>query len=178
MIGETVVGWLSNNLLALLPFRVVRSYQRGVRFRLGRDIALLSPGWWWFFPVVESIEVVDVAPCVMNLPTQSVTTCDGRALSFSANIEYEIVNARKMYVRVQHLDTSLSASAMGFLAETVRAQPWDALVAGQLALEGELRRTITKQARRWGVRIRRVHLTDFVTTRALRLYGDNAPLHW
>lgn len=172
MFGTTLIGWLGDNLAALVPFRIVRSYQRAVRFWMGNPGPELGPGFWWIVPGLLTIEVVDTRADTSNLPTQSVTTKDGRAVTFSANVEFEIVDAAAYVTGVQQFDFSLTNVAMSHLAKRVRAWTWDELVTEQRALELSLRDTMTTRAKRWGVQINDVGLTDLTCAKTLRFYGD------
>lgn len=172
MVGGTLVELVGQNLAALIPLREVRTYQQGVRFSRGRDLALLEAGLYFHIPYFWEVEIIDVAAQVLNLPTQSVRTSDGVQVSFSSNIEYEVVDARAMYTNVQNLDRSLAALAMGHLARKIRRHPLDKLTAEARALEENLKRTLTTRCKKWGVRINDVALTDLVAAKAFRLYGD------
>lgn len=169
------MNWIEaifSRLAELWPFVKVHSYQQGVRFRCGKDVARCAPGvhfaFWWF----EEIMVVDVVEQSINLPTQSVTTHDNVAVTFSANILYEVEDARVMYTSVQDFDDSLTAAAMNHLAQKVRAWSWDELVDGQRDLEKSLKGTLSTRAARWGVKITDVAFTDMARARVYRWYGD------
>jgi regulator of protease activity HflC (stomatin/prohibitin superfamily) len=168
----TWIEVLFRYLRELWPFYIVRSFEQGVRFRFGRDIARLGPGIyfnWWF---VESIEIVTVVADVINLPTQTITCKDGKPVTFSANVEYEVEDARKMYCSVTNFGDSLRNAAMGHLAKRVRDWTTADLADSQAELERSLRGTLTTYVRDWGVKIKEVRLTDMVAARAYRLFSD------
>jgi regulator of protease activity HflC (stomatin/prohibitin superfamily) len=168
------LAYLFGKLYLLWPLRIVHSYQQGVRFWLGRDVAELGPGLYIFPPFLGSIELVDVAEDVITLPVNSIATLDGRSISFSANIVFRIRSARKKYTKVQDFSTSLDALASGHLSACVRAQTWEAIHDNQDALEAEMRRVLNRTVRKWGVRIVAVHVTDMVEAKQYRLFGDAA----
>ncbi|RTL04091.1 MAG: SPFH domain-containing protein [Acidimicrobiia bacterium] len=170
--GATLVGWLGENIAALVPFRIVRSYQRGVRFWLGAEGREVEPGFWWIVPGLLTLELVDTRADTTNLPTQSVTTSDGKSVTFSANVEFSITDPVAYVIGVQQFDTSLTNVAMSHLAKRVRAWTWDELVTEQRALELSLRDTMTTRAKKWGVTIHDVGITDLTCARTLRFYGD------
>lgn len=172
MLGTTIVEAVFQNLAALLPIRVVRSYQQGVRFSLGQDRALLHTGVYFHLPWIWEVEIVDTAPQVLNLPTQTVRTIDGHSISFSGNIEFQVVDARLMYTKVQDLNHSLAARTMGHIARKIRRRTLDVLTTKQASLETYLKNTLHLQCSGWGVRINDVALTDLVQSKAFRLYGD------
>lgn len=170
--GGTIAAWLANNLAGFLPVKTVRSYQQGVKFSMGRDVALLGPGIHWYWPFFQAVEALDCAEETIDLPTQTVTTRDGHPVTFSANVVYRTVNARQRYVRLMDFDRSIGNVARNHLARRVRRLTWDELVARQSWLERSLAKTLTTRAKRYGVEILEVGITDFTRAKPFRLYGD------
>lgn len=170
--STTLVEFLTNNLLAFIPCVIIHSYERGIRFWKGRDVEELGPGLHWFVPFLGSIHVVYVVPEVINLPTQSLTTNDDHHISFSANIEFEVVDARAMFCGVQDFQHSLTNMAMNHLAQRVRDWSWMELREGQKKLESSMKDTLTTKVKKWGVNILSVGITDLVETQTYRVFGD------
>jgi regulator of protease activity HflC (stomatin/prohibitin superfamily) len=168
----TWIDAILSRIAELWPFVRVNTYQRGVRFRAGRNPTELAPGIhfavWWF----DDVHVVDVAEQPINLPTQTVTTRDDVPVTFSANVTYEIADVVQMYTSVQDFEDSINAIAMIHLAQRVRDWTWVELVEGQKELERSLKGTLTTRADRWGIKIIAVGFTDMVRARVHRLYGD------
>lgn len=156
------------------PLRIVNSYQKGVRFKLGQDTEELGTGWYFFIPFFWSIEVVHTVPDVMDLGVHSITTRDDVTVTFSANVAYEIVDARLMYTKVQDFSLSLARLAEGHLATKIRDLDYRELIDTQKKLEESLERTLTTKAKGWGVLISDVWITDLVKTKQYRLFGQAA----
>lgn len=154
------------------PLRIVHSFQKGVRFKFGQDTEELSTGWYFFVPFFWSIEIVHTVPDVLDLGVHSITTKDDISVTFSANVAYEIVDARLMYTKVQDFATSLARLAEGHLATKIRAWEYKELIDNQKKLEESLEGTLETQAKKWGVSILDVWLTDLVRTRQYRLFGS------
>lgn len=167
-----LVDLIANNLLALLPLKIIHSFERGVKFHLGTDVAELGPGIHLFIPFFQSIEVIHVVPEVVNLPTQSLTTVDGHHISFSANIEFEVHDARAMFVGVQDFQSSLMNMAMNHLAYRVREWTWQELREGQRELERSMKDTLTTRVKKWGVTVLSVGITDLVEAQTYRIFGE------
>src|SRR5688500_546700 len=168
------MSWLEIILAKLhdhWPLRIVTSYQRGVRFWLGQDTAELTTGIYAFLPFFGNIEIVAVVPDVMDLGVHSVTTKDDRQVTFSANVAYEIVDARAMWTKVQDLDVRLSRLAEGHMASRIRDWDYAELIANQKDLERSLKGTLETRAKGWGVKVLDCWLTDLVAARQWRLFG-------
>ncbi len=161
---------LLDNLRELWPVKIVRVYQRGVRFRNGTVTEpALPPGHYYFWPFFWAIEVVDVVEDVLDLPSQSITTKDGKMVTFSANVSFEVTDAVALYTEVQDFDENLSRIACGHLAMRVREWEWIELQESQRKLESSLRDTLTTRVKGWGVKIIECRLTDLVQARQIRL---------
>ena len=173
----TWIDALVQNLLAILnycsPIRVIRVYERGVVFRWGRLRPTLDPGFHWIVPFrIDQVEIVTVIPEARNLLTQSVTTQDGVAVTFSVNVVFAIADAALMYTEVHDFHSMLDAVAMTHLAARIRAQEWVDLLKNQPELERSLRGTLTTRVKDWGAQIVSVGITDLVRAKPLRLFGD------
>lgn len=151
------------------PLCVVYSYQRGIRFWLGVDKKELGPGLYAFIPFFGHIEVVNVAPDVLKLFDQNVTTKDGVGVMINANVLFTIVDARASFINVQDLQHSLGDAMRRHLAKRVREWTWPELTENQSELERSLKRTMTNSVKDWGVRIDDAGFTCFIKTKNFSL---------
>lgn len=172
LFGHLREGW---------PFVRITPWERGIRIRYwgipwtrwkAVTVQVLGPGvhfaFWWF----EEILTESVVQQVRNLPTQSVTTKDDIAVSFSTNVSYEVVDVEANLTQVHDFETSMVNLAMMHLSERVRDKTWEDLLHNMDDLERSLKGTLTTRVKPWGVRIVDVTLTDLVRARAYRLLGD------
>jgi regulator of protease activity HflC (stomatin/prohibitin superfamily) len=164
------------HITSLFPWRRVQPYQRGVRTCFvpwkGVRVSLLQPGIARCIPWFDSVEIRDIQEDSYNLPTQSVTTKDDVAVTFSANFTFEIEDVKASIFNVREFATSLQDLAMLHLSERVRDLTWAELRDGQKKLEKSIEGTLTTRAKDWGVRIQRFGLTDMVKARQFRHFGE------
>lgn len=123
----------------------------------------------WYF---QHIEKESTTPQVMDLLIQTVTTRDGREVSFSVNIEYEIEDVETNLLKVHAFASSLEAACRIHLAKRVRKLSLAELIEKQDWLEERLAETLTTRARRWGAKINEVGFTDLAVSKVYRLMGD------
>lgn len=168
-----IVGIVFENAAKLIPGRMINEAQRGVRFTKGLACReQLEPGWWWFVPLYQSIEVASVKDQVKDIDTQSLTTKDDTAVSVSMCIEYEVFDAVLWYTEVHEFDESLHGLAKIYLARGIRSRDYDYLRRHQRRVERAIKRALSRHAEKWGVRILTVGLETYVKAWQGRLMGD------
>lgn len=163
------------------PLEVVYgSYQRGLRFWLGRYVKTLdgngkllgfipTGGLYCFLPWFGHIEVVNIAPDVLKLFDQNITCRDGTGVMIAANVCWTIVDPYKSFVEVQQIENNLGDACRRHLAKRVREWTWEELVENQAELEKSMKNTMTTHVKGWGVSIGDVGLVCFVKTRNISL---------
>lgn len=171
--GETFIGAIINNLMALAPFVVVLSYQRGVKWTVGRNPTELLPGFHLKIWFIHKVEVSDITDCAVELPIQSVITADEKLVCFSVNIGYRVTDVVKHWATVHDFDSSTAALAMTHLAERVREECLADLVRDLKKLERSLRGTLTTRFKEYGTEVFSVGFTNFAEVpRQIRLFTD------
>lgn len=172
----TIVELLLSNLWPLLPFRVVRSDEWGVRWhKWGTKGIALKPGFHWVLYFWHPFERVSRGEAMLDLPIQSAVSTDDYAVCYSANIGWRVREPVAYFCEVDNVETALSALAATHLAKQVRKRKYTETVKNLDALEASLRRTLETQAKKWGVEITRVGFTDFVPVQQqVRLFQDGA----
>lgn len=155
-------------------FAVVHPYQRAVVLRLGKMSRVLKPGTHWLLPFrLEETLYETVTPRTTNLPVQTVTTTDDVQVSIAAIVTWEVSDIAKLLLEsAEHSEAMLDTST-GVLATSVMAVRWQDLSSDEFART--LRSDIKRKARKWGIRVIDVQLTDLAKTRTLRLLTPAAP---
>lgn len=160
----------------LWPWRKIQPWQRGVRMTFvpwkGVRVRVMAPGIVRAVPFFDDVEIRDVQEDTDNLLTQSVTTKDDVSVTFSANFAYQIEDVEAAVLNVREFSSSLRDVGMMHLSERIRELTWDELRNGQKELERSLKGTLETRAKRWGVSISRVGITDLVKARQFRHFGE------
>lgn len=146
---------------------LVNPDEGGVRITLGNRYCSTPPGWYAFWPLIQDCTSITVTPQVVDLRAQSVFTRDHVDLCFGGGIMYRVNDSVKAILKVQDYDKSLYTVALGIVADYINQHDYnDCTVKGikEAILEG-----IRKDAEGWGLKIIRMYVTDFGTTRNLRV---------
>jgi regulator of protease activity HflC (stomatin/prohibitin superfamily) len=169
-----------NNLMSVLPFVVLKTYQRGVRWKFGRSPMALEPGYRLRLPLMHQVETFDIADEVMECPVQSIITKDEKLVCFSVSVGFRVVDVVKHATTVQDFIGSTQGVAMVHLAKRVREKTLKELIEDLTKLEKSLEATMTNRMKDWGTEVFYVGFTDFAEVpQQIRVFGGQGilPLH-
>jgi regulator of protease activity HflC (stomatin/prohibitin superfamily) len=153
---------------------VVHAYEEAVVLRLGKFHRTLEPGWHWVIPLrVEEVISTTVTCHTTNLPTQTLETSDNVQVSVAALVTWEVSDVRKFLLEAAEHQEAVFDAATGTLATLVMSLPWKDLRGTEFSRT--LKTDVKKRARRYGVRITDVQLTDLARTKTIRLLQPTAP---
>lgn len=154
---------------------IVNPYERAVVLRLGQLARVLEPGWHFVWPMrIEETLYETVTPRTTNLPVQTVTTADDVQVSVAALVTWEVSDVAKLLLKSAEHSEAMLDTAAGVLAVGCMAVRWADLSSDEFART--LRTDIKKKARKWGIKVTDVQLTDLAKTRTVRLLTPIAPV--
>ena len=162
MVALVVVGALV--VLALLiaasAIRILREYERGVVFRLGRLIALKGPGLRFLIPIVDQMVRVDLRTVTLNVPPQEVITKDNVTVRVNAVAYFRVIDPDKAITEVENFLVATSQIAQTTLRSVLGKAELDALLAERERLNQELQTIIDEQTEPWGIKVSTVEVKD------------------
>ena len=149
-------------LLAMLSasVRVLREYERGVVFRLGRLIQLKDPGLILLIPVVDRMVRVSLRVITMNVPPQDVITRDNVPVRVTAVAYFRVIDANRAIVEVEDYVAATSQIAQTSLRAVLGKAELDTLLAERERLNEDLQKVIDQQTEPWGVKVSIVEIKD------------------
>jgi len=147
-------------LLAASAIRILREYERGVIFRLGRLIAQKGPGLIILIPIIDKMVRVDLRTVTLNIPPQEVITRDNVPASVNAVCYFRVVNANDAIVQVENYLMATSQIAQTTLRAVLGRAELDTLLAERDRLNDELQRIIDEQTEPWGIKVTTVEIKD------------------
>lgn len=149
-------------LLAVLSssVRVLREYERGVVFRLGRLIELKTAGLVLLIPVVDRMVRVSLRIITLNVPPQDVITRDNVPVRVTAVAYFRIVDANNAIVEVEDYFAATSQIAQTSLRAVLGKAELDTLLAERERLNEDLQKVIDQQTEPWGVKVLIVEIKD------------------
>jgi regulator of protease activity HflC (stomatin/prohibitin superfamily) len=140
--------------------RILREYERGVIFRLGRLIAQKGPGLILLIPIVDRMVRVDLRTVTLNIPPQEVITRDNVPASVTAVTYFRVIDPNKAIVEVENFLLATSQIAQTTLRSVLGKAELDQLLSERERLNEDLQTIIDEQTEPWGVKVTTVEIKD------------------
>ena len=156
----TVIGILA--VYILLGLKVVKEYERGVKFTLGKYQGLMNPGLRLVLPVIQSWERVDLRTKAVDVPDQECITKDNISVMVNAVIYYNVRSAEKSIIEVENFRYAISQLAQTTMRTIVGEVELDELLSNRDEISVEIRRKIDEASDPWGLDVEAVELKDVV----------------
>ena len=160
-LGAVLIVLVIFGLIALgASVRVLREYERGVIFRLGRLIAQKGPGLILLIPMVDRMVKVDLRTITLNIPPQEVITRDNVPAGVNAVAYFRVVDPRKAIVEVENFLLATSQISQTALRSVLGKAEFDQLLSERERLNEELQKIIDESTEPWGVKVTAVEIKD------------------
>jgi regulator of protease activity HflC (stomatin/prohibitin superfamily) len=147
-------------VLLAAAVRVLREYERGVVFRLGRLLGAKGPGLILLIPVVDRMVRVDLRTVTLNIPPQEIITHDNVPASVNAVAYFRVVEAVDSVVNVERFLEATSQISQTTLRSVLGKADLDMLLAERERLNEDLQRIIDEQTEPWGIKVSVVEIKD------------------
>lgn len=157
-----VIVILAVACLALLSssVRVLREYERGVVFRLGRLVNLKNPGLVMLIPVVDRMVRVGLRTVTLKIPAQDVITRDNVPVRVTAVAYFRVIDADRAIVEVEDFLAATTQIAQTSLRAVLGKAELDTLLSERERLNEDLQKVIDQQTEPWGVKVSIVEIKD------------------
>jgi len=145
-------------IIVLSALRVLREYQRGVIFLLGRFWKVKGPGLIIVIPVIQQMVRVDLRTVVLDVPTQDVISRDNVSVKVSAVIYYRIIDPQKAIIQVEDFENATSQLAQTTLRSVLGQHELDEMLAERDKLNVDIQRILDDQTEAWGIKVSNVEI--------------------
>ena len=140
-------------LIILSGIKVLKEYERGVVFRLGRIINPKGPGIRWIIPFVDKMTRISLRLIAMDVPPQDVITKDNVSLKVNAVIYFKVIEPNKAVIQVENYLYATSQLAQTTLRSILGQVELDELLAERDKLNQKLQEVLDKQTDAWGIKV-------------------------
>lgn len=133
--------------------RILKEYERGVIFRLGRLIGSKGPGIIFLIPLVDRLTRVDLRVITFDVPPQDVITRDNVSVKVNAVLYFRVMEPNKAIVAVENYFEATSQIAQTTLRSVLGQVDLDELLSEREKINQELQKIIDKQTEPWGIKV-------------------------
>ena len=156
--------------LFVLPniVRILREYERGVIFRLGKSMGAKGPGLILLIPFVDRIVKIDLRVVTINVPQQEMMTRDNVPVTVDAVVYFRVVDAEAAIIKVENYRNATSLIAQTTLRSVLGQAELDELLAQRDRINQTLQEIIDRQTEPWGVKVTAVEVKDVVLPDAMK----------
>jgi len=145
-------------LLLMSMFKVLREYERGVIFMLGRFWRIKGPGLIIIIPVVQQIVRVDLRTVVMDVPSQDVISRDNVSVRVNAVLYFRVVEPEKSIIQVENYFEATSQLAQTTLRSVLGQHELDEMLAEREKLNSDVQKILDAQTDGWGIKVSNVEI--------------------
>ncbi len=143
-------------------FKVVKEYERGVKFMLGQFVKVMEPGLGTVIPFIQSWERVDMRVKAVDVPRQESITRDNVTVEIDAVIYYQVRDAKKAILEVEEYMYATQQLAQTTMRNIVGEVDLDALLAERERISRQIREIIDEATDPWGIEVQSVELKDII----------------
>ena len=138
--------------------RILREYERGVVFRLGRLIAIKGPGLILLIPMVDKMVKVSLRTLVLDVPPQDVITQDNVSIKVNAVVYFRVIQPQKSIVEVENYLMATSQLSQTTLRSVLGQSDLDDLLSQRDKINQKLQQIIDAHTEPWGVKVSNVEV--------------------
>lgn len=145
-------------LIAVRLFRILREYERGVIFFLGRFQRVKGPGLIIVIPVIQQMVRVDLRTVVMDVPSQDVISRDNVSVRVNAVIYFRVVDSQKAIINVENYLQATSQLAQTTLRSVLGQHELDEMLANREMLNADIQAILDARTEGWGIKVSNVEI--------------------
>lgn len=138
--------------------KILKEYERGVVFRLGRLIGAKGPGIIFLIPIIDRMVKISLRTVVMDVPEQDVITKDNVSLKVNAVVYFRVIQPDKAVVEVENYLHATSQLSQTTLRSILGQSQLDELLSEREKINSELQTIIDHQASPWGIKVSNVEV--------------------
>tara|TARA_R100001143_G_scaffold52289_2_gene47239 strand:- start:75 stop:848 length:774 start_codon:yes stop_codon:yes gene_type:complete len=157
-------------LSVFLPqmFKIMREYERGVVFRLGKFQSTKGPGLIVLIPFIDKVERVDLRVLTINVERQEVITKDNVTVNVDAITFFRVVDAERAVIQVERYIAATSMLAQTTLRSVLGQFELDELLADREKINKQIQNIIDRQTDPWGIKVVSVEVKDVILPESMK----------
>lgn len=147
-------------LFLLSGIRIVFEYKRALKFRFGKYIKVLQPGFRWIIPIVETVQIVDIRVITINILSQEVMTADNVPCSIDGVVFFRINDPEKAVLEVEEYNYAIAQLSQAALRDVCGKVELDTILSKREEMGGNIKDNVEEETRVWGIEIVGMKIKD------------------
>ena len=147
-------------IILLAGIRIVYEYKRALKFRFGKYIKTLQPGFRWIIPFVETIQIVDIRVITINVVSQEVMTEDNVPCSIDGVVFFRINDPEKAVLEVEEFAFAITQLSQAALRDVCGKVELDTILSKREEMGKNIKSIVEKETHEWGIEIKDVKIKD------------------
>ncbi|MDH3665079.1 MAG: slipin family protein [Alphaproteobacteria bacterium] len=153
-----IIIFLVPAFIVLYSINILREYERGVVFLLGRFWKVKGPGLVIVIPIIQQIVRVDLRTRVLDVPQQDVISRDNVSVKVNAVVYFRAIDAQRAIIQVEDFMAATSQLAQTTLRSVLGQHELDEMLASREQLNADIQRILDEQTDAWGIKVSNVEL--------------------
>ncbi|MCB0657172.1 MAG: slipin family protein [Saprospiraceae bacterium] len=155
-------------LFLFAGIRIVFEYKRGLKFRFGKYVRILNPGFRWIIPGVESVQIVDIRVITNNILSQEVMTSDNVPCKIDGVLFYKITNPELAVLQVAQYEFAITQLAQAALRDVCGKVELDTILSNREEIGKNIRDIVKAETDEWGIAVIDVKIKDILLPENMR----------
>jgi len=144
--------------LVVSAIKILREYERGVVFMLGRFWKVKGPGLIIIIPLIQQMERVDLRTIVMDVPSQDVISRDNVSVKVNAVVYFRVIDPEKAIIQVENFYVATSQLAQTTLRSVLGQHELDEMLSEREKLNADIQAILDQQTDAWGIKVGNVEI--------------------
>ena len=159
MVPSALFG-LIIGLFLLSGIRIVFEYKRALKFRFGKYIKILKPGFRWIIPIVETVQIVDIRVITINILSQEVMTKDNVPCSIDGVVFFRINDPEKAVLNVEEYKYAIEQLSQSALRDVCGKVELDTILSKREEMGVNIKDNVEEETKEWGIEIVGMKIKD------------------
>ncbi len=160
IMNPALIFFLIIALILLSGIRIIFEYKRALKFRFGKYIKTLNPGFRWIIPIVETIQTVDIRVITINIISQEVMTEDNVPCSIDGVVFFRITNPEKAVLEVEEFSFAITQLSQAALRDVCGKVELDTILSKREEMGKNIKTIVEAETGEWGIEIMDVKIKD------------------
>ena len=147
-------------IFLLAGIRIIFEYKRAIKFRFGKYIKTLNPGFRWIIPFIETIQIIDIRVITFNIDSQEVMTEDNVPCSIDGVVFFKINDPERAVLEVEEYKFAITQLAQAALRDVCGKVELDTILSKREEMGKNIKEIVELETKEWGIEINDVKIKD------------------